>query len=458
MFKLLQFFRPAPHIARLPQEQIDAVYKQKRWQIFSGLFIGYAGCCLLRNNFSLGIPYLVEQHGFTKAYLGSVFAALPLGYGLSKFFMATVSDRCNPRYFIVVGLIGAAICNALCGMKMAFDNFALMFTLIFLDGWFGGMVWPACGRSMAHWFANKERGMVMSVWNIAHNLGSGGVAPLVTLGIMIFSFWHYGVFYFPSILCALAAVYVIFAVRDTPQSEGLPPIEEYNGTHKAGSNKAEKELTTKEILFKYVLNNKYLWYLALANIFVYLVRFGAHSWAPLYLTQTKGFSHADSRIAFMLYECAAIPGMLFCGWISDKLGGHRAPVCIACMIATAVAVVFYWYTPFGDKFYNNVTLMMIGLFIHAPMVLIGVYAIDLANKKAAGTAAGLTGLFGYVGGTTLADAGIGWVTTYYGWNGGFVMLLVSCGLAAFFLALTWNAAKVRSKQLEAEALYAVEVE
>jgi len=92
------------------------------------------------------------------------------------------------------------------------------------------------------------------------------------------------------------------------------------------------------------------------------------------------------------------------------------------------------------------------------MMLIGVYAIDLAHKKAAGTAAGLTGLFGYVGGTTLADAGIGWVATHYGWNGGFIMLLVSCGLAAFFLALTWNAAKVRSKQLEAEALYAVETE
>ena len=31
-------------------------------------------------------------------------------------------------------------------------------------------------------------------------------------------------------------------------------------------------------------------------------------------------------------------------------------------------------------------------------MLIGLYALELAPKKAAGTAAGLTGLFGYLGG------------------------------------------------------------
>lgn len=454
MLKVFQLFSPAPHIARLPQGQIDVSYKKKRLQIFYGLFVGYAAICLLRNNFALAIPYLVKDYGFSKAYLGTVLAALPLGYGLSKFFMATISDRCNPRYFIAAGLVMAAFFNALCGLKLAFDNFALMFTLIFLDGWFGGMIWPAAARSMAHWFVKKERGTVMSIWNIAHNIGSGGVAPLVTLGIMIFSFWNYGVFYFPSILCVFAAVFVVFTVRDTPQSEGLPSIEQHNGeTH----HKVEHELTTKEILFKYVLNNKYLWYLALANIFVYLVRFGVHSWAPLYLTETKGFTNAESRWAFMYFEAAAIPGTLFCGWLSDKLGGHRAPISIICMFATAISIFFYWHTPFGAILHNNITLMLIGLFIHAPMMLIGVYSIDLAHKKAAGTASGLTGLFGYVAGTTLADSGIGYVANYFGWTGGFIMLLVSCGLAIFFLALTWNAGKIKAKA-DAHDTYMMESE
>ena len=446
--KVFSVFKPAPHIAMVSADQVDAKYHRLRIQVFCGLFIGYAACCLLRNNFSLAIPYLSEDYGFSKAYLGSVLAALPLGYGFSKFFMATISDHSNPRYFIATGLILAAIFNGLCGIKLAFDNFYLMFTMIFLDGWFQGMVWPACGRAITHWYAKEERGTVMSVWNIAHNLGSGGVAPLVTLGVAIFSVWYYGVFYFPSIICFIAAVVVLLLVRDTPQSEGLPPIEEYKGDirTKAEYKVEEKELSTKDILFKYVLVNKYLWFLALANIFVYLVRFGAHNWAPLYLTQTKGFSHDSSRTAFMLYEVAAIPGILICGWISDKFGGNRAPISIFCMLATAVCIYLYWHTPFGNLLYNDISLMMIGFFIHAPMVLIGIYALDLAHKKAAGTAAGLTGLFGYVGGTTLADAGMGMVTSWYGWEGGFIMIIISCFLAAFFLALTWNAGKDKRKQ------------
>ncbi len=41
-------------------------------------------------------------------------------------------------------------------------------------------------------------------------------------------------------------------------------------------------------------------------------------------------------------------------------------------------------------------LVAIGFLIYGPVMLIGLYALELAPKKAAGTAAGLTGLFGYL--------------------------------------------------------------
>lgn len=39
---MLKFLQPAPHIERLPKEQIDPTYKKLRWQIFMGIFFGYA--------------------------------------------------------------------------------------------------------------------------------------------------------------------------------------------------------------------------------------------------------------------------------------------------------------------------------------------------------------------------------------------------------------------------------
>lgn len=69
-------------------------------------------------------------------------------------------------------------------------------------------------------------------------------------------------------------------------------------------------------------------------------------------------------------------------------------------------------------------------------MLIGVQALNLAPKKAAGTAAGLTGLFGYFIGALLANAALGAVVDHSGWNAGFEIILLSCVRAILFTAFT----------------------
>lgn len=445
--RLLNIFKPAAHIARLPDKEVDKNYKRYRWQVFMGIFIGYAGFYLIRKNFSLAMPYLLTQ-GFTKAELGLILSALPIAYGLSKFLMATVSDRSNPRYFLATGLLLSAVINIIFGSSTyVLSSVVLMFALMFLNGWFQGMGWPPCGRTMVHWFSETERGTWMSVWNVAHNVGGGLIGPLAIAGIYLFGSWH-SIFYFPAFIAIAVAIFILLTVRDTPQSVGLPPIEEYKDEYpETGVSDREKELTTKEILFKYVLVNKYLWFIALANIFVYLVRYGVIDWAPTYLTEAKGFSHDSSDWAYFLYEYAAIPGTILCGYLSDKLfNGRRAPIGIIYMLGVIVAVMFYWLTPPGHELVDDLALIAIGFLIYGPVMLIGLHALDLAPKKAAGTAAGLTGLFGYLGGNTLANFGMGVVVDSYGWHGGFIMLVISCVLAIFFISLTWNTGKVKHKE------------
>lgn len=71
-------------------------------------------------------------------------------------------------------------------------------------------------------------------------------------------------------------------------------------------------------------------------------------------------------------------------------------------------------------------------------MLIGVQALDLAPKNAAGTAAGLTGFMGYVLGTALlANVVIGYVAENAGWDWTFILLMIACLLAIVFMALTY---------------------
>ena len=58
------------------------------------------------------------------------------------------------------------------------------------------------------------------------------------------------------------------------------------------------------------------------------------------------------------------------------------------------------------------------------------------TPKAAGTAAGFTGLFGYLGGAVAANAMLGYTVDHFGWDGGFLVLTISCVLSIVLLALT----------------------
>lgn len=439
---MLSFLKPAPHISRMPEEKIPSAYKRYRLQMFISIYFGYFLYYFVRSNFALAKVYFIQQ-GFTKTEIGFVASALGMAYGISKFVMGNVSDRSNPRFFLAIGLILSGVVNIFIPNA---PNIMFMFVLMLLNGWFQGMGWPPCGRIMTHWFSDNERGVKMSIWNTAHNIGGGFIATIVLIGVSLFGTWK-GAFYLPAALAICGGfVYMIFA-RDTPQSVGLPPIEEYRNDYpevEENVEDAEAELTAKEILFKYVLNNKLLWCIAIANVFVYLVRYGVINWVPTYLSEVRHFNIKDSSIAFALFEYSAIPGTIIVGWISDHIfNGRRAPIGIICMVGVSIATFIYWKSTSPMAIYCS--LAAIGALIYGPVMLIGVSALDLVPKKAAGTAAGFTGLFGYMGGEVLAEMAMGAIVDKYSWNGGFIMLIVSCVLAIVFLSFTWNTHNIKDK-------------
>ena len=92
-------------------------------------------------------------------------------------------------------------------------------------------------------------------------------------------------------------------------------------------------------------------------------------------------------------------------------------------------------------------LICIGFLIYGPVMLIGVFALDLVPKKAAGTAAGFTGLFGYIGGSLTASIFIPWIVEYHGdnWDAGFLVIITACVLAIVLTAFTIKA-EMRSIQ------------
>ena len=422
-----------------PLDRTDAEYKRLRRQVFVAIYVGYAAYYLVRMNLSLAIPDILREFPqYSKAQLGTALTALSIAYGVSKFLMGSVSDRNNPRWFMPLGLLLSAAVTASFGLyKGVYASLTLIILLQALNGWFSGMGWPPCGKTMVHWFSAKERGRVVSFWNTAHNVGGGMLAGFAFIGVSLFGDWG-AKFYFNALIAALISVVVYALLRDSPQTCGLSPIEVYrNDMPFDYSSHKETTLGFREIFFENIFNNGPLWAIAIANAFVYFVRYGVQNWIPTYLETAKGFSFQQSSVAWFLFENAAIPGTILCGWISDRVfRGRRAPATLLFMALTLVGVIAYGLNRNGPLWIDCAALIMIGFFVYGPIMMIGLHALELVPKKAAGTAAGFTGFFGYAFGSAVAGSGVGWIADHWGWSGVFTTMIACCVLSMGFIALT----------------------
>ena len=436
----LGFLSAPPAASPISPERVDSMYRSWRFKVFMGIFLGYAGFYLIRNNVSLVSAILKEHDIMNAAGIGIVANAVLFAYGLSKFFMAMLSDRANARYFMPIGLALSAIMNLLIAFVPVLSaSVGLFAIMMFINGWFQGMGWPPSGRVLVHWFSTTERGWMTSIWNCAHNVGGAGVGLLSAWALDTFATsdadWR-PAFWAPAIAALIVALIALILVRDRPEALGLPPIEEYRND--PAKVKETSDMPWKEMLFKHVLTNRVVVLLAVANVFVYTLRYGVLNWIPIYLTeQVHGVNVKAGILGFAIYEGAGIAGTLLCGWVSDKIfKGWRSGAGILFLAGVGIALLAYWLMPYSAPIWVFYLLIaVIGGLIYGPVMLIGLQAIDLSPTNVAGTAAGFTGLFGYLLGATLASSGVGLLIHNFGWNIAYGFLIVVAVVAVILMMI-----------------------
>ena len=428
----------------MPKEQIPKLYKKNRWQVLEASFIGYAAFYLVRNNLSTVAKDIEGALHYDYSMIGNILAVSAISYGVGKFFMGLLSDRSNPRKFMAFGLLFSAILNFAFG---AIPNYGVHLFLWAVNGFIQGMGWPPCGRSIGHWFSLKERGSVFAVWNIAHNIGGGIAGIIAAYSVIQFGGWS-AAFYVPGAIAAIGSVYLFFRLKDTPQSLGLPSIEEYSGSlteEEKQDGVIETELSYRELFVDNILKNRMLWLFAIANLFVYIVRYSMLDWGPTYLREMKHASLEGGGLSILILEFCGIPSTILMGWLSDKFGGRRGMVSLLCMIPILFAFAGIYFNPPGNLWFEITMLAVVGFCIYPPVMLLGVVGLDLTSKKAVGTAAGFIGLFGYIG-RTIQAKGFGWIAEHFGklygpavgWNMVIWSILGVTVISIILLAFTWN--------------------
>ena len=437
---MLGFLMSKPAAHAVPESEVTAQYYRLRMRALFGIFIGYAAYYLVRSNFTLSTPYLMKAMNLTKTDIGLLSSAMLITYGISKGLMSSLADKCNPKHYMIFGLLLSCIVNFFLGFSTAYWMFVV---LVIANGVVQGMGVGPSFITIANWFPRMQRGRTGAVWNISHNVGAGLVAPVATGAFVLFGteHWQLASYTVPAALALVTAVVFMFVGVGNPYNVGMPPVEKIlkdEGKQELVRTKldhAPDNMTAYQIFVQYALKNKNVWYVSLLDAFIYLVRFGVITWLPIYLLQVKGFSKGQMGLAFAIFEWAAIPATLLAGVLSDKnFKGQRMPLAMGCLLIILGALFFYWSS--DNLIVVTAAAGAIGAFIYVPQFLASVTTMEVVPPFAVGSAVGLRGFMSYVVGTTLGTALIGKLVDLYGWSAGFYTLLAGALLAIVFAFLT----------------------
>ena len=392
MNALLRSFATGPEAARIgDQSEIDRLYRRNRIRVMLAITIGYGLIYTCRLAIGVVKKPLIDQGIFTPAELGTIGSALFYTYAIGKLTNGFLADHANARRFLTAAFLLSALCNILMGFTSAVWAAALVWGL---NGWFQSFGAPGGVVAMTAWFSNKERGRAYGIWSTAHSIGEG-LTFLVVGGLVALLGWQWG-FWGPGLIGIVTAIAVFALLQDRPQTLGLPPVNEWKNDHYS-ETAAESPRSTLALQFS-ILKVPAIWVLALASATTYVTRYAINSWGILYLQEERGYSLPMAGTLLMVSTLAGIAGAVAYGFTSDKVfNARRPPANLLFAILEIIGLLIIFFGP------TNTPILIVGLLLFGMGLtglvtsLGGLFAVDIAPKRAAGAAMGVIGIFSYIG-------------------------------------------------------------
>ena len=203
--------------------------------------------------------------------------------------------------------------------------------------------------------------------------------------------WQAG-FIVAAIAGLAGALIILIFVSDTPESCGLPSVQELSGE----AMTKEDKMPTRE-LQKMILKHPGIWVIAISSAFIYITRYAIAGWGVLFLQKARGFDLADASQVIAFSAISGVLGTVLAGWLSDRVfkGDRVKPAVLSGILGTLSLILFLFV---GGGFVLNI--FYVSLFSLATGVLYcivaGLMAVDIVPRKATGAALGVVGISSYV--------------------------------------------------------------
>lgn len=413
---------------------MDSELRKKQRNIFTALWLTYASYYLCRVNLSASVPAIMDATGFGEKELGQVGAVFLFVYSFGQLINGQLGDRFGARILAPLGMAGSAFVNFLFGFSGSLHKMMILWGV---NGYFQSMGWGVMVKTLANWFPPRLRGTVSGLFGSSYKIGNiagwllaGFIAELLD--------WRYA-FWVPAGLVFLSALNSLLKIRNAPEQIGLPSVEEQAGTTSTGTN--DDEHLGFGFTLRRTFGNPLVWVAGFATTSLSVVVYGLLFWTPTYINKVYGLKLSGAVSGSVILPASGISGLMFCGWLSDRLfGGRRAPVVSLGALLVAI-IIFVFFVPSGRVGSWPLALLLLGVvgFIAfgSHGLIVTVIAMEFGSRKAAASSAGFLNSFGYLGGC-LSVGAVGYIVSATGWNGAFLLWAGASALSAMLIGALWR--------------------
>ena len=390
---LYSWFRISkPRAQKVPASEVDGTYRRLRTRTFWGVTVAYTLYYVCRMTLGVVKQPLIDGGVLTAGQLGIIGSAFYFVYAVGKFLNGFIADYCNIRRFMAVGIGISALMNLILGLLGQWNWPAGLLLAVFsllwgINGWMQSMGSPPGTISLSRWFPLKSRGTMYGIFSSTPQLGKA-VSMIMTGFIVAAAGWQWG-FLAAAAAGAIGLVVSLVFISDTPESEGLPSVEELSG------EPVQEKKTTRE-LQKWVFRHPGIWVIAISTAFLYITQHAVSDWGVLFLQKQKDFSLERATQIIGLAEVFGVAGNLAAGWLSDVLfrGNRVRPVVISGILAV-LSLAGFLFMDGGFALNMAFVAVFSCSFSVVFCIVAGLMALDFVPRRATGAALGIVGVSSY---------------------------------------------------------------
>jgi sugar phosphate permease len=295
-----------------------------RWVVLATAFTVQAMYTLLQQGISILAPFFHAGFDLSLAQVGLLVSCFNAGLVLSSLPSGALVDRIGERWAVSAG---TAIACLLTLLTLLVQRSPLAVgLLLFFGGLLSGTVSLSSGKAVFGWFPPSERGLAMSVRQIAVPAGAAiGSISLPLLGAV-------GGWQVPLAVAGLAQILAVgvflLSLRDPPSGRapaGAAVLRGLANVVRDGQLLATAACSTLLVLAQYIL---------LAYLILFLI--------------SEGRSALVASTGLLLVQLGAVAGRVLWGRVSDRVfGGARKPVIAILAVLSAVMVTSLAMTSSG---------------------------------------------------------------------------------------------------------------